>query len=59
MRNQFACLMYLKMKNWKKSQPLLKKIHQQKRIKFKFFYYQLQFIKAYQFLKLNEEERHT
>ena len=41
--------------NWKNTQPLLKHDHQQKGIKFNFLDYQLQFIKAYQFLKLNEE----
>ena len=39
----------------KKTQPLLKQDHQKKGINFKFLDYQLQFIKAYQFLKLNEE----
>ena len=43
--------------SWKNTQPLLKHDHQQKGIKFNFLRYQLQFIKAYQFLKLNEEER--
>ena len=42
---------------WRNTQPLLKKDHQQKGIKFIVLDYQLQFIKAYQFLKLNEEER--
>ena len=41
--------------NWKNTQPLLKKVHKQKGIKFNFLDYQLQFIKAYQFIKLNEE----
>ena len=41
--------------NWKKTQPLLKEVHQQKGVKFIFLDYQLQFIKAYQFIKLNEE----
>ena len=41
--------------NWKITQPLLKHDHQQKGIKFNFLDYQLQFIKAYQFIKLNEE----
>ena len=40
---------------WKSTQPMLKEVHQQKGIKFNFLDYQLQFIKAYQFLKLNEE----
>ena len=43
--------------NWKNTQPLLKEVHQQKGIKFRCFDYQLQFIKAYQILKLNEEKR--
>ena len=43
--------------NWKNTQPLLKQDHRQKGIKFNFLDYQLQFIKAYQFLKINEEER--
>ena len=42
--------------SWKKTQTLLKKDHQQKGIKFNFLDYQLQFIKAYQFLRLNEHE---
>ena len=41
--------------NWKNTQPLLKHDHQQKGIKFNFLDYQLQFIKEYQFIKLNEE----
>ena len=41
--------------NWKNKQPLLKHDHQQKGIKFNFLHHQLQFIKAYQFIKLNEE----
>ena len=41
--------------NWKNTQPLLKEVHAQKGIKFNFLDYQLQFIKAYQFLRLNEE----
>ena len=43
--------------NRRNTQPLLKEVHQQKGIKFNFLDYQLQFIKAYQFLKPNEEER--
>ena len=42
--------------NWKITQPLLKQDHQQKGIKFNFLDYQLQFIKAYHFLKLNGQE---
>ena len=41
--------------NWKNTQPLLKHDHRRKGIKFNFLDYQLQFIKAYQFIKLNEE----
>ena len=41
--------------NWKNTQPLLKEVHQQKGVKLNFLDYQLQFIKAYQFIKLNEE----
>ena len=41
--------------NWKNTQPLLKKDHQLKGTKFNFLDYHLQFIKAYQFIKLNEE----
>ena len=39
--------------NWKNTQTLLKEILQQKGIRFNFLDYQLQFIKAYQFLKFN------
>ena len=42
--------------NWKNTQPLLKHDHQKKGIKFNFLDYQLQFIKAYQFIKLNDQE---
>ena len=35
---------------WKNTQPLLKHDHRQKGVKFNFLHYQLQFIKAYQFL---------
>ena len=45
--------------SWKNTQPLLKQDHQKKGTKFNFLNYQLQFIKAYQFIKLNEEERLT
>ena len=41
--------------NWKNTQPLLKHDHQQKGTKLNFFDYQLQFIKAHQLIKLNEE----
>ena len=40
---------------WKNIQPLLKKDHQYKGTKFNFLDYQLQFIKAYQYWKKNEE----
>ena len=39
----------------KKTQFLVKEDHRQKGIKINFLDYQLQFIKAYQFIKLNEE----
>ena len=42
--------------SWKNTQPLLKHDHQKKGIRFNFVEYQLQFIKAYHFIKLNEEE---
>ena len=42
--------------NWRNTQPLLKKDHQQKGIKFNVLDYQNQFIKAYQFLELNGQE---
>ena len=41
--------------DWKKTQPLLKHDPQLKGIKFNFLDYHLQFIEAYQFLKLNGE----
>ena len=41
--------------NRKNTQPSLKHDHHQKGIKFNFLEYQLQFIKTYQFIKLNEE----
>ena len=41
--------------SWKNTQPLLKQDHRQKGTKCNFLDYQLQFIEAYQFLKLNEE----
>ena len=41
--------------SWKNTQPLPKQDNRQKGTKFNFLDYQLQFIKAYQFLKLNEE----
>ena len=42
--------------SWKNTQPLLKHDHQLKGKKFNFLDYQLQFIKAYQFSKLNDQE---
>ena len=41
--------------NWKNTQPFLKGVRSQKGTEFNFLDYQLQFIKAYQFIKLNEE----
>ena len=43
--------------SWNNTQPLLKHDRQQKGIKYNFLDYQLQFIQAYRFLKLNEEDR--
>ena len=42
--------------SWKNTQTLLKHKHQKKGTKNFFLDYQLQFIKAYQFLKLNGQE---
>ena len=42
--------------SWKTTQPLLKQDNRQKGTTFKFLENQLQFIEAYQFLKLNGEE---
>ena len=41
---------------WKNTHPLLEEVHQRKGNKFDFLDYQLQFIKAYRFLKLNGQE---
>ena len=41
--------------NWKYTQPLLKHDHQRKGTKYDFLHYQLQFTKAYQFIKLNDK----
>ena len=41
--------------SWKNTQPLLKQDHQKKGTKFNFLDYQLQFIKAFQFIKINDE----
>ena len=41
--------------NWKNTQPLLRRDRQYRGTKISFLDYQLQFIKAYQFLNLNEE----
>ena len=40
--------------NWKNTEPVSKHIHQQKGTKYNLFVYRLQFIKAHQFIKLNE-----
>ena len=45
--------------SWKNTQPLLKHDHQQRGTKYNFLFYQLQFIKAYQFIKLNGQEGHN
>ena len=42
--------------SWKNTQPLLKHDHQKKGTKFDFLDYQLHIIKAYQFIKLNDQE---
>ena len=42
--------------SWKNTQTLLKHDHQKKGTKFIFLDYQLQFIKACQFIRLNDEE---
>ena len=41
--------------SWQNTKHLLKHDHQKKGLKFNFLDHQLQFIKAYQFLKINEE----
>ena len=41
--------------NWKNTQPLLKEVHSQKNVKFKLLDYQLQLIKAYQFINSIEK----
>ena len=43
--------------NWRNTQPLLKQDHLQRVIKFNFLDYQLQIIKAYQFIKPNDQKR--
>ena len=43
--------------NWKNSQPLHKEGPSLKGVKFNFLDYPILFIKIYQFLKLNEEDR--
>ena len=40
---------------WRNTESLLKQDHRQKGTKFNFLDYQLQFIKAYQLIKLNEK----
>ena len=42
--------------NWKNTQSLLKHDHEKNGTKFNFLDYQLQFIKAYQFLRLKDQE---
>ena len=42
--------------NWKITQPLLKEDHLQKGTNYVFLDYQLQFMIAYQFIRLNEEK---
>ena len=41
--------------NWKNTQSILKQDHQHKGTKINFLVYQLQYIKAYQFIKLIEQ----
>ena len=41
--------------NWKNTQPLLEGVHSEQGVKFNFLDCQLNFVKACQFLKLNEE----
>ena len=41
--------------SWKNTRPLLKEIQKHKGTKFNLLDYQLQFIKASQFIKINEE----
>ena len=42
--------------NWKNTQPLFKKDHQPKGIKYKFLYYRLQFIEEKQFIRIKERD---
>ena len=42
--------------SWKNTQPLLKQDHRLKGIKYNFSDYQNQCIKAYQYIKLNDQE---
>ena len=42
--------------NWINTEPLLKQVHRRKRTQFLFFTYRLEILKAFQFLKLNDEE---
>ena len=42
--------------NWKNTQPLLKQDRQHKGTKYNFLDYQLHFIEAYQFIKLNDQK---
>ena len=41
--------------NWKNTRSLSKEFHKEEGIKFSYVDYQFEFIKAYQFLKLNKE----
>ena len=41
--------------NWQNTKSLFKQNHHQKGTKYKFLDYRLQYIKAYHFVKLNEE----
>ena len=62
MSNQFVGLMYAKTMdqtkeafNWKNTQPLKKQVGQQKGTILKFLDYRLQFVEAYQIIKVNDE----
>ena len=45
--------------SWKNIQSLLKEVHQQKGKEFNFLNYQVQFIKTYPFIKINDQEGHN
>ena len=41
--------------NWKNTQPFLEYVHQQNGTKYGFLDYRLQYVKGYQYIKINEE----